>query len=393
MPYDFDTLPERRSTHSLKWNKYDPDVLPMWVADMDFATPQPILDALHRKLEQNLLGYESDFGPVQSAVCDRMARLYGWEISPEMVIMTPGVVAGFNAAARLLCGPGDGYLIQPPVYSPFLEIASNANLKRLDAPLVCEVQAGRLHYRVDFDAFEKTVRSASGRLRMFLLCHPHNPTGSIYSPSDLARLAEICLRENVVIVSDEIHSELLLGGAAFKPMAVISPEVAARTITLIAPSKTFNIAGLFCGVAVIPDAGLRKGFMKTLDRLAMHISSLNLVAAQAAFSGACDDWLEALKDYLTTNRDLVLDFVAKRLPGIRTTAPEATYMAWWDCTDLISAGKIQGSPYEFFLKNARVAFNDGAPFGSGGEGFVRFNFGCPRQLVLQGLERVARSLK
>ncbi len=392
MDYDFDAFIERRSTNSIKWLKYDEDVLPMWVADMDFATPQPILDALHRKLEQKILGYEMDYARLQSAVCARMAKLYGWEISPEMIIVTPGVVSAFNAAARAYCAPGESYLIQPPVYFPFLEISSNAGIQRIDAPLVSEAEGNKLRYHVDHEAFEKAVRSGNGKPRMFLLCNPHNPTGQIFSPSDLRRMAEICMEHNVVIVSDEIHSELVLGSASFKPMATISPEIAARTVTLFAPSKTFNVAGLFCGMAIIPDPDLRERFKKATEKLTMHVSSLGLTAAEAALSGACDDWLASLKDYLTSNRDLVVDFVSKRLPGIRTTVPDATYMTWFDCTELIINGRITGSPYEFFLKNAKVALNDGAPFGIGGEGFVRFNFGSPRSLVTEALERVEKSI-
>ncbi len=393
MAFDFETPLERRGTHSLKWTHYDPDVLPMWVADMDFAAPQPVLEALRRKLDHGVLGYETNPKPLQTAVCARMERLYGWQIQPEMVILTPGVVSAFNVAARAFCAPGEAYLIQPPVYFPFLEIAGNAGLARLDVPLVKEIRGRLLHYRFDRDAFAKTVHSASGRLRMFLLCHPHNPTGQIYSPAELQAMAEVCLEHEVVIVSDEIHSELILGQASFRPLACLSPAVAARTVTLIAPSKTFNTAGLFCGAAVIPDPALRAAFKKTLEKLTMHISSLSLAAAEAAFSGACDDWLAALRAYLTANRDLLVDFVSQRLNGVRTTVPDATYMAWFDCADLLERGMIGASPFEFFLKNARVALNDGGPFGLGGQGFVRFNFGAPRSLVLEALERMEKSLK
>lgn len=393
MDYNFDAVIERRSTNSIKWVKYDEDVLPMWVADMDFATPQPILDALHRKLEQKILGYEMEYAGLQSAVCARMAKLYGWELSPEMVVVTPGVVAAFNAAARAFCEPGESYLIQPPVYFPFLEISGNAGIGRIDAPLVKEADGNNLHYHVGHEDFEKAVRSSNGKLRMFLLCNPHNPTGQIFSSSDLRRMAEVCMQHDVVMVSDEIHSELILGDASFKPIATFSPEIAARTVTLVAPSKTFNVAGLFCGMAIIPDPDLRERFKKSAEKLTMHVSSLGLTAAEAALSGACDDWLEALRAYVTSNRDLVVDFVSERLPGVRTTIPDATYMAWFDCTELIADGKITGSPFEFFLKNAKVALNDGGPFGGGCEKFVRFNFGSPRSLVIEALERIEKSIK
>ncbi|MBU4226335.1 MAG: PatB family C-S lyase [Chloroflexi bacterium] len=400
MNYNFDRRIERRGSNAIKWDFYPADVLPLWVADMDFPAPEPILAALRAKVEHGIFGYESPPKKVLEVVAQRMANLYGWQVTPEMIVLTPGVITGFNLAARATCQPGDGILIQPPVYPPFLSVHENVGLVRQYAPLTqypargAQVENGHsLHYEIDFDAFEAALNSGGARTRLFLLCQPHNPTGQIYTRDQLTRMAEICLKNNILICSDEIHSELLLGGAQHISMATLSAEIAARTITLVAPSKTFNVAGLHCAFAIIPDADLRQRYKKEAGRLTLQLSSLGLDAAQAAFSGECDGWLDALLLYLTANRDALVDFVAKNLPGIRTTLPEATYLAWLDCNDLLKSGQVSGSPYKFFLHKAKVALNDGATFGPGGEGFVRLNFGCPRATLMQALERMKAALQ
>ena len=392
MPYNFDTIIDRRASDSIKWTKYPGDVLPMWVADMDFLTPKPILDALHTALEHGVLGYELASPALLESVAARMYKLYQWEIDPDMVIATPGIVSGFNAAARAVCSPGEGILMQPPVYFPFLSVHENVGIARQLAPLIKETDGGILQYTIDFDAFEAALGSDDARTRIFLLCNPHNPTGNAFTRGQLSRLAEICLQHDVVICSDEIHSELLLGDTKHIPIATLSPEIAARSITLIAPSKTFNTAGLFCGFAIVPDPGIRERYKKAVEQMTLHVNSLGYVAALAAFSGACDDWLAELRAYLTTNRDFLVEYVKSKLPDLPLTAPDATYLAWLDCNPLLTSGKITGSPFDFFLKEAKVALSDGAQFGPGGEGFVRLNFGCPRSLLDQALSQMKASL-
>ena len=392
MPYNFDTIIDRRASDSIKWTKYPGDVLPMWVADMDFLTPKPILDALHTALEHGVLGYELASPALLESVAARMYKLYQWEIDPDMVIATPGIVSGFNAAARAVCAPGEGILMQPPVYFPFLSVHENVGIARQLAPLVKETDGGILQYTIDFDAFEAALGSDDARTRIFLLCNPHNPTGNAFTRGQLSRLAEICLQHDVVICSDEIHSELLLGDTKHIPIATLSPEIAARSITLIAPSKTFNTAGLFCGFAIVPDPGIRERYKKAVEQMTLHVNSLGYVAALAAFSGACDDWLAELRAYLTTNRDFLVEYVKSKLPDLPLTAPDTTYLAWLDCNPLLAYGKITGSPFDFFLKEAKVALSDGAQFGPGGEGFVRLNFGCPRSLLDQALSQMKASL-
>jgi len=273
-----------------------------------------------------------------------------------------------------------------------LSVHENQGLTRQLSPLVQVTDRNVVRYEIDFDGFEAAIGSDDARTRMFLLCNPHNPTGNAYSSEQLSRLAEICLHHDVVICSDEIHSELMLGDTRHTPIAMLSPEIAERTITLVAPSKTFNTAGLFCGFAIIPNPEMREQYQKAVEQMTLHVNSLGQVAAQTAFSGDCDDWLAEVLAHLTANRDFVVDFVRENIPGLRLTIPEATFMIWLDCNPLHESGQITGSPFEFFLEKAKVALNDGAQFGPGGEGFVRLNFACPRSLLERALQRIKESL-
>jgi cystathionine beta-lyase len=223
---------------------------------------------------------------------------------------------------------------------------------------------------------------------MFLLCNPHNPLGIIFSRKDLLKMAEICIRNNVLIVSDEIHSELLLDDNKFTPLAKLSAEIAKHTITLIAPSKTFNVPGLFCGFAIIPNNELRARYEKEVSHLRLHVSSMGLFAARTAFSGQCDGWLKELRRYLTGNRDFLAEYVTEYMPEVCLTIPDATYLGWLDFTQ----SGIVGSPFEFFLKNAKVAASEGKIFGREGEGHIRLNFGTSRKILEQGLERMHKAL-
>jgi cystathionine beta-lyase len=393
MAYNFDNIVERRGTNSIKWHQYPDDVLPLWVADMDFPTPEPVIAALRAKVEHGIFGYEMPTKALAETVAARMESLYGWKVLPEMVVATPGVIAGFNAAARTVCEPGQGILVQPPVYPPFLKVHEHTCMVRQDAPLALNTDGQTVRYELDFEIFEQAVHTGDAKTGMFLLCNPHNPTGQAYAREDLKRMADICLKNGVFICSDEIHSELLLGTTRHIPIASIDPEVGEHTITLIAPSKTFNVPGLFCGFAIIPNQDLLARFKKTVEQMAFHVSSLGLAAAQVAYSGQCDDWLAELRLILKANRDFLVDFVRSEFNGIRTTVPEATYLAWLDCNDLARSGKITGTPHEFFLKQAKVALNEGKDFGAGGEGFVRLNFGCPRPLLTEALQRMKVALR
>ena len=382
MIYNFDVLPDRRSTESMKWNRFPEDVLPMWVADMDFVSPEPVIRALQERIAHGVFGYPGDPPGLREAIIGYLSDSYGWQVKPEDIVFLPGVVTGFNLAAQAFTGPGGGVLIQTPVYMPFLGVARNAGGTLQEMELTRQPD-GR--YTVDWDAFENAF---TDQTRMFLLCNPHNPVGRVYTRPELETMAEICLRRGALICSDEIHCDLVYPGHPHLPIAALSPEVAQRTITLMAPSKTFNIAGLSCSFAVIQNAELRSQFSKSGKGLVHGTNLLGLVAAQAAYQEGWD-WLEQLLAYLDGNRKLLYQYVNDQLPGVRMALPEGTYLAWLDCR---GAG-INGRPYDFFLENARVAVGDGAAFGRGGEGFVRLNFGCPRPMLIEALERMRKSLE
>ena len=385
MAYNFDRVPNRRIPGvSNKWTIYPEDVLPMWVADMDFPAPKPVLDELHGTVKQGVLGYELPSKTLLETVAARMDRLYGWKVKPEWIVPVTGIVSGFNVAARAFGSAKKGYLVQPPVYNEFHEVKNNIGIPQINVPFVRSVRSNLLHYETEWDLFRKQAKKAG----IFLLCSPNNPLGVVFSRRDLARMAEICIENNVLIVSDEIHSELLLGESRFFPMAKVSSEVAKNTITLIAASKTFNIPGLHCGFAIIPHKELRDPYVRVVQQLKLHVASLGLHASQAAFSGECDDWLKELRRYLTGNRDFLVDYVTKYMPGVKTTLPDATYLAWLDFTEF----GLKKSPFDYFLKNAKVALSNGAIFGENGTGHVRLNFGTSRKILREGLDRLRRSL-
>jgi cystathionine beta-lyase len=313
-----------------------------------------------------------------------MENLYNWKVNPSAVTAVTGTVSGFNVAARAFCYPRKGILIQTPVYNEFHEVKDSLGIPQLNAPLVERVDGNILSYEIDWDIFKKQAKKAG----MFLLCNPHNPLGINFSREDLIRMAEICIENNVIIVSDEIHSELLLDGNQFTPLAKLSPEIAKHTVTLVSPSKAFNVAGLFCGFAITSNRELHERYQKEVEHLHLHVSSIGLRVAQVAFSGKCDGWLRSLQQYLTENRDFLVDYVTENMPGVHITVPDATYLSWLDFTQL----KLKKSPFEFFMKEAKVALSDGKIFGEDYKEYVRLNFGTSRKILKQGLDRIRKAL-
>ena len=382
MTFDFDRVVDRRASDSNKWRKFPPDVLPLWVADMDFPSPPPVVQALRARVEHGFFGYLMEKPDLHEVVAERVAKRYGWRVSPDAVVPLPGVIAGFNLALRALTSPGQGLLVQTPVYPPILRAAGNHGLRR-DEHALTRGADGR--YTVDLDTFARAVRPDT---RAFLLCNPHNPVGRVFERAELEGMAAECARRDLWIVADEIHCDLLLDGRQHVPIASLTPEIERRTITLMAPSKTFNLPGLKCAVGIIPDAGLRQRFVAAGADLVPKINVLGHSAAVAAYRDG-DAWLDALLRYLTANRDFLVEQVRMRLPGVAVAPAEATYLAWLDCR---GAGPAAADPCTFFLERARVALNDGSAFGAGGAGFVRLNFGCPRPLLAQGLERMRAAL-
>jgi cystathionine beta-lyase len=384
MTHDFDRIHDRRHTDSAKWTYYDEDVLPLWVADMDFVAPEPVVQALQAYVAKGLFGYAlSASRELREVIVERLARLYDWQVAPEALVFSTGVVVGYNQACHALLGADDNLLIQTPVYPPFLSAAKWAGATSKEMELTRNAD-GR--YTVDFDQFE---RSIDARTRAFLLCNPHNPVGRVFTRGELEEMAEICLRHDLNIISDEIHCDLIFNGHRHIPIASLSPEVAARTITVIAPSKTYNIPGLGCAVVIIPDKELRRRYQDAHKGLSGHVNNLGFVGALAAYRDG-DTWLQDCLRYLEANRDFVFEYLGAHLPQIGISPIDGTYLAWLDCRQ---AGLPAGvPPGKFFLEKARVALNEGASFGKGGEGFVRLNFGCPRAILEQALDRMRGAL-
>ncbi len=379
MNFDFDRVIDRRGTDSIKWNLFKPDVLPLWVADMDFSAPPAVIAALHNRVEHGVFGYPQEPPKLRSVVVDWIARRYRWKVAPEAIVFVPNVVVGFNLVAHALTRSGTGILLQPPIYFPLLDVPAHVGVGSRFSPLVRDSTG---HYEVDFDDFARAAHDAS----MFLLCNPHNPVGRVYTETELARMAEICLENDVYICSDEIHADFVYDGRPHVPIASLSPEIADRTVTLFAPNKSFNIAGISCGIAVVPNPELRERVEVARRGLVPHLGIMSYIAADAAYRHG-EKWLDELLVYLAGNRDYVTQFVQDELPGVRMGPVEGTYLAWLDCQDAVA-----GNPHEFFLHTARVALNDGARFGPGGEGFVRLNFACPRATLVAALHRMRAAL-
>lgn len=378
----FDIVPDRKNALSVKWHVYGPDVLPMWVADMDFRTPETVVAALQKEVDRGVFGYPYEPEAFKTVLVNRMDDLYNWRIDPKDIVLIPGVVTGLNIVSHLLSKTGGEAIVQTPIYPPFLSAPQNGGMKRVDVELERLPDGG---YAIDFDRFEQAI---TGQTKIFLLCNPHNPVGRVYRREELERLAGICLRHGVLICSDEIHSDLIFSESHHIPIASLNPEIAHHSITLMAPSKTFNIPGLQCSFAIIPDPDLRARFQKAGEGMVGWVNLMGLIAGQAAYEHG-GDWLRDAMAYLQGNRDYLYEFTRQHFPGVHMVKPEGTYLAWLDCRD---AG-IEGSPYEYFLQKARVAVNDGKSFGMGGEGFIRLNFGCPRSMLEEALARMQHALQ
>ncbi|MBK8029280.1 MAG: putative C-S lyase [Chloroflexi bacterium] len=384
MVYNFDEHIERRDPVSVKWAMYPDDVLPLWVADMDFRSPPEVIAALQQRAAHGVFGYHFDAPGLREVLVERYRTRHGLNVTGDQFVFTPGIVATLNLITRTFHHPGEGVLVQTPIYPPFLTAPKNGGKQLQTAEMAVTVEGQRLRYEIDFDRFEAAITPET---RMFILCNPYNPVGRVYTRAELEKLAEICLRHNLLVIADEIHCDLLHPGAQHISFASLSPEVAAHTITLSAPSKTFNIPGLACSFAVIENPALLRTFRDTAGAVGLHPNTFGYVGAEAAYRYG-QPWLDELHAYLTINRDTLVQFVEERLPQIKVTVPEGTYLAWLDCRDL----NLPESPYKYFLEHAKVAFSGGEAFGKAGEGFVRLNYGCTRATLLDALNRVHESL-
>jgi cystathionine beta-lyase len=381
--FDFDTVLERRGTDSQKWQKYaGRDVLPLWVADMDFKSAPAIIDALRRRVEHGIFGYARPVKATVDAVVDAMERNYGWKIDPAWIVWLPGLVVGLNVVAQAFAQADEEVLTLTPVYAPFMSAPKNAGRRSLTVPWALNSAAGR--WEIDWDALERVV---TPRTKIFYLCNPHNPLARVWRREELERLGEFCERHNLVLCSDEIHCDLILDPALPHVLtALLSPEIAARTLTLMAPSKTYNVPGLGTSMAIIPDAMRRARFIRASAGIVAEVTNLGFAACEAAYRDG-EPWRQALLAYLRGNRDYLTETIARELPGVRLEAPvEATYLMWLN----VSALGLD-NPVAHFEKHG-VGLSDGAMFGATKGTHVRLNFGCPRATLVEALSRIKAAL-
>lgn len=376
---DFDVVHQRRGTGSSKWSKYPGDVLPMWVADMDFPAAPEIVDAIRNRLEHPLLGYGIARDELRAQIVTDMQEKFNWAISPEEIVFLPGVEPGFNMALKAMLQPGDGVLVQTPVYRPILNAPAHWGLKRIEAPLTTNGAS----YVMSVDALADKLAQS----KAFLFCNPQNPTGKVFTIEELTDIAVLCRRNDTLIISDEIHCDLLFDGRRHIPIASLSEDAAERTVTLMAASKTYNIAGLKTAFAIIKNKAMRETFAQSRLGMVDSVNILGLEATLAAFSRS-GGWKADMLAYIAGNRDHLSTEVAKRFPAIRQVKAEGTFLAWLDCTAL----GLRPDPQTHFLEHGKVGFSAGSEFGETFVNFIRINFGCPRQLLDDALDRMERAL-
>jgi len=388
MTYNFDEFIDREGTLSVKHGLKEKlfgrnDIIPMWVADMDFKSPNCVSEALQERAKHQIYGYSYRPDSFYQAAKEWLKRRHQWEINTKWLSFTPGIVPGVNLTILALTQPGDKVMIQPPVYFPFFEGIKKNNRTLVENRLKLENK----RYQIDFEDFENQLKNG---VKLFILSNPHNPGGNVWTEEELRKMGELCLKYNTLIISDEIHADIVYPPNVFRPLASLSEEIANQTVTFISPSKTFNIAGLASAVSVIPNKVTREAFNNMLDRL--HIANGNLfgtVAFEAAYRYG-DEWLDQLLEYLGENIKLITKKIDNEIEGIHVIQPEGTYLAWLDCRELpLDNSKI----HQFMIDEAKVGMNDGASFGVNGEGFQRLNFGCPKSVLEKSLSQIEKAVQ
>ncbi len=382
MSFDFDTIIPREGSASVKWDGRcvyfgSADVLPMWVADMDFAVPTAVSRALRKRAEHPVFGYTLATDGLYESLIHWLKKRHGWDIQREWIILSPGVVPSLHAAAIAFAGPQEGVIVQPPVYFPFFSAVTETDRRLILNPL--RLDDG--HYSIDFGHLEHCAAQGA---RLLMLCTPHNPVGRVWGEAELREVLKIARRHNLVILSDEIHHDLIFPGSRHIPLNLLAEE-GDSIITAVAPSKTFNIPGLGLSALVVPNVKHRAALRKAFELLHLGASNpFSLVAFEAAYREG-EEWLEELLVYLTHTRDHVAEFLASRIPAIKLIQPEGTYLLWLDCREL---GLTDGELRRFFIHQAKVGMNPGTVFGEGGSGFMRMNIGTSRRVVVEALERI-----
>jgi cystathionine beta-lyase len=391
MKYNFDQICERRNTNCVKWDAVKSifgrdDVIPMWVADMDFPVAQPIVELLKKRTEHPYYGYTQPGPNVIEAVVERMQRKFNWRIKPEWIVFTPGVVPALNIAVRALTRPGDEVILQEPVYFPFFPAVTSCGCHIVNN----ELTLVNGHYEMDYEDLERIflpkvgMHLDSSRVKAIILCNPQNPVGRLWNREELIRMGEIVIQHGVVVISDEIHCEILFKGHRHVPFASISEEFEQNCIICMSPSKTFNLAGLEVSSIIIPNKKLRDDFTNVRSGILPSPNLFGYIALEAAYRFG-DEWLEQVLDYLQGNLDFMLAYFAERISRIKVIQPQGTYLIWLDCRDL---GMDNHTLRSFMREKARVGLDDGFIFGECGSGFERMNIACPRSILEEALQRI-----
>ncbi|HBH13768.1 MAG: Aminotransferase, classes I and II [Clostridiales bacterium 38_11] len=389
MKYDFDTFVDRDNTNSIKWNYAKEyvgveDVLPMWVADMDFETAPEIKQAIIDRAKHGIYGYTKRSEGYYQSVIDWSQKRFNWKIEKSWITHSSGVVNALFTTLRALTDQNDGVMIQPPVYHPFYRAIETCGCRLVLNPL--EIVNGR--FVVNLEDFEKKL--IEEKVKIFVLCNPHNPTGRVFKMDELTAMGELCIKHNVLVISDEIHADLVYKRYRHIPFASISEEFANNSITCTAPSKTFNLAGLYTSNIIIPNESFMKKYQDSCEKA--DINSFNIFGAIACEAGYRfgEEWLEQLMDYIESNKNFVTGYIRERLPQLKVFEPEGTYLMWLDCNDL---GMTKEQLEQFMVEKARLWVNQGHIFGKEGEGFVRMNLACQRATVIEAMTRLEAAIK
>lgn len=387
MKYNFNKIINRAGTHSLKWDfceKFtgEKDILPMWVADMDFEAPKPVVEAIRKWTEHGIFGYTERSDPYYDAVIQWMKKRHDWEIQKEWITCTPGVVPSINIAVQAFSQPGDKVILQPPVYYPFMSAVLNNGRRVVNNNL--KIEEGR--FLIDYEALKNSIDE---KTRMIILCSPHNPVSRVWTKDELETLAKICLEHDIIMVSDEVHSDLVMKQYRHTPLATLSEEVEKAVVTCTAPNKTFNLAGLQMANIIIPNRTLYNQFKNTVAKAGLEMANMfGIVATEAAYKHG-EEWLEQLLKYLQQNYNFLVSFIEENIPQVKVFPLEGTYLVW---LDFRTYGLSDEKMKELLRKKAKVWLSEGYIFGEGGEGFQRMNIACPRKLLEEGLTRIAKAL-
>ena len=388
MSYNFDEVIDRSNNFSAKWSEMDKkygsnDLLPMWVADMDFKTAPSVIDAMRERLEQGIYGYTTRPSSYNESIVNWASRRYGWNIKSDWIIFSPGVIPSISLIIKEMTNINDKIMIQEPVYSPFNSVVKDNGRELVISPLI-KLEDG--NYVMDFEDIESKIKD----VKMFILCNPHNPVGRVWTKEELKRLGDICIKNNVKVISDEIHGDIIFKGNKHIPFASISEEFAQNSITCTAPTKTFNLAGLQMSQVILPNKEDYKKLDSAFARLDIRRNNaFSLVATEAAYNHG-EDWLDELLEYIEGNMDFAIKYIKEKMPVLKVKKPEGTYLLWVDFSE---TGLSDEEVTKALVEKGKVALNNGISFGVGGKGYQRINLACPRSMVEEGLNRIKMAIE